>query len=81
MPDDLPDEEILTKIYLLRQQKVIPDKDISVLYGVKPIRLWEQVKRNIGRFPENFMFQLSEQEVEYMVSQNAIPYRKHLGSG
>jgi hypothetical protein len=55
------------------------DKDIAALYEVKPIRLREQVQRNIERFPADFMFQLTEAEVAYMVSQNAIPSRKHLG--
>lgn len=55
------------------------DKDLAVLYGVKPIRLREQVKRNIKRFPDDFMFQLNDQEIDIMVSQNAIPSRKHLG--
>ena len=55
------------------------DKDLAVLFTVKPIRLREQVKRNIKRFPSDFMFQLSEDEVELMVSQNAIPSRQHLG--
>src|SRR3990172_6698258 len=55
------------------------DKDIAVLYGVKPIRLREQVKRNIRRFPDDFMFQLNEKEIDSMVSQNAIPSRKYLG--
>jgi len=55
------------------------DRDLAELYGVKPIRLREQVKRNSNRFPEDFMFQISEDEVDYMVSQNAIPSRKHLG--
>ena len=45
----------------------------------KPIRLREQVKRNSKRFPPDFMFQLTEDEVEFMVSQNAIPSRQHLG--
>lgn len=48
------------------------DKDLAVLYGVKPIRLREQVRRNIKRFPEDFMFQLNEKEIDIMVSQNAI---------
>ncbi|MFP4397999.1 MAG: ORF6N domain-containing protein, partial [Desulfonatronovibrio sp.] len=39
----------------------------------------EQVKRNISRFPEDFMFQLTETEVDLLVSQNAIPSRRHLG--
>ena len=55
------------------------DRDLADLYGVQPIRLREQVKRNRGRFPANFMFQLTEEEVEIMVSQNAIPSRKQLG--
>ena len=55
------------------------DRDLAELYDVKATRLREQVKRNINRFPNNFMFQLSDKEAESMVSQNAIPSRKHLG--
>ncbi len=72
-------ETIEKKIYLVRGHKVMLDKDLAMLYGVKPIRLREQVKRNIRRFPGDFMFQLNEKEIEIMVSQNAIPSRKHLG--
>ncbi|WP_353740140.1 ORF6N domain-containing protein [Desulfonatronum thioautotrophicum] len=46
---------------------------------MKAIRLREQIKRNIIRFPEDFMFQLKEIEVDHLVSQNAIPSRKNLG--
>lgn len=55
------------------------DKDLALLYGVKPIRLREQVKRNPRKFPDRYMFQLTEEEVEFMVSQNAIPSIKQLG--
>ncbi len=55
------------------------DRDLAILYGVKGIRLREQVKRNMSRFPKHFMFQLTQKEVEIMVSQNAIPSRSHLG--
>lgn len=55
------------------------DRDLAKLYGVRPIRLREQVKRNASRFPENFMFQLTVEETEILVSQNAIPSKKHLG--
>jgi len=55
------------------------DKDLALMYGVKPIRLREQVKRNSAPFPEDFMFRLNEQEIDIMVSQNAIPSRQHLG--
>jgi hypothetical protein len=75
----IPEEVIDSKIYLIRGHKVMLDKDLAVIYGVKPIRLREQVKRNTARFPEDFMFQLNEQEIDLMVSQNAIPSRKHLG--
>lgn len=55
------------------------DKDIAEFYEVKAIRLREQVKRNIARFPDDFMFQLTDDEVEVMLSQNAIASKKQLG--
>lgn len=67
------------KIYFMRNQNVMLDKDLAELYGIQPIRLREQVKRNIKRFPRDFMFQLDAGEIDFMVSQNAIPSRKHLG--
>lgn len=75
----IPNEIIINKIYFLKNEKVMLDRDLAVLYGVEARRLREQVKRNIIKFPEHFMFQLTEIEVEIMVSQNAIPSRKHLG--
>jgi hypothetical protein len=71
--------KIEKRIYTIRGMQVMLDRALAELYGVKPIRLREQVKRNSNRFPEDFMFQISEDEVDYMVSQNAIPSRKHLG--
>ena len=79
MDSIVPVEVVERKIYLIRGQKVMLDKDLAVLYSVKPIRLREQVKRNIRRFPDDFMFQLNEKEIDSMVSQNAIPSRKYLG--
>jgi len=75
----LPDEVVLNKIYLLREEKIMLDRDLAILYNVKPFRMREQVKRNAIRFPEHFMFQLTNVETEIMVSQNAIPSVKHLG--
>lgn len=72
-------EEIQNSIYTIRGIQIMLDKDLAVFYDVKPIRLREQVKRNINRFPADFMFQLTEDEVEFMVSQNAIPSKQHLG--
>lgn len=55
------------------------DRDLAEFYEVKPIRLREQIKRNAERFPFDFMFQLTDAEVDIMVSQSAIPSRQHLG--
>ncbi len=75
----LADEVLINKIYLIKGQKVMLDRDLAELFGTVPIRLREQVKRNIDRFPKNFMFQLTEKETAIMVSQNAIPSKQHLG--
>ena len=75
----IPREIIEQKIYFVRGQKVMLDRDLAILYRVKAIRLREQVKRNRKRFPDDFMFQLTPEETEAMVSQNAIPSQKHLG--
>lgn len=72
-------DEIKNSIHTIRGFQVMLDRDLAVFYEVKPTRLREQVKRNIKRFPSDFMFQLSEEEVNLMVSQNAIPSKKHLG--
>jgi len=72
-------DDIQSCIYTMRGVQVMLDKDLAIFYGVKPIRLREQVKRNIKRFPADFMFQLTEEEVDLMVSQNAIPSKQYLG--
>ncbi len=72
-------QAIKDMIYEFRGQKVMLDKDIALIYGVQPIRLREQVKRNRDRFPEDFMFRLNDHEIGIMVSQNAIPSRQWLG--
>lgn len=71
--------EISSHILTLRGKQVMLDRDLAALYQVKATRLREQVKRNSKRFPIDFMFQLNENEVEVMVSQNAIPSKQHLG--
>ncbi|MEI6456627.1 MAG: ORF6N domain-containing protein [bacterium] len=75
----VPEDAIISKIYLVRGKKIMLDKDLAELYEVKSFRLHEQVKRNMQRFPENFMFRLTEEETDIMVSQNAIPSKQHLG--
>lgn len=81
MPEKIivSDDLIFNKIYLIREQKVMLDRDLAEMYGVKTRRLNEQVKRNINRFPDRFMFKLNEVEIENMVSQNAIPSKQILG--
>ncbi len=57
-------EVIENKIYLIRGHKVMIDKDLATLYGVKTKNINKAIKRNIGRFPEDFMFQLTADEFE-----------------
>jgi len=73
------DEYISDKIYLIRGQKVMLDRDLAQMYDIETRKLRQQSKRNLERFPSHFMFQLSEEEVDFMVSQNVIPSRQHLG--
>jgi len=79
MSDLVPVEIIANKIFLIRGQKVMLDKALAELYGVKPIRLREQVKRNRKRFPKDFMIQLTQKELECVVSHFAIPSKKYFG--
>lgn len=68
----LPDAiDIRPMIRVIRGLYVLLDSDLSALYGVETRRLNEQVKRNITRFPEDFMFQLSKTELDNLMSQNA----------
>jgi predicted XRE-type DNA-binding protein len=66
----ITDEFIMSKILLIRNEKVMIDRDLAELFGVTTKRLNEQVKRNINRFPNNFMFQLTE------IERTKIGYKK-----
>jgi hypothetical protein len=71
-PKDLiAEKQILKTIMLVRGEKVILDSDLAELYGVETRRLNEQVRRNIEKFPEDFMFQLTKEEFENLKSQIA----------
>lgn len=72
-------EKIQNRIFTIRGVQVMLDKDLASFYGVKPIRLREQVRRNPNRFPNDFVFVLEGKEIDYMVSQNAIPSKQSLG--
>src|SRR5438128_8302432 len=78
-PNLIPVERVENHIHFIRGNKVMLDRDLAQLYGVKPIALRQQVKRNLQRFPADFMFRLSRQEAEALVSQNVIPSRRSLG--
>ena len=66
-------DDIRSKVYIIRGQQVMLDKDLAEIYGYEVKRLNEQVKRNISRFPEDFMFQLNKEEIpeEFSKSQFA----------
>ena len=78
----IPNEVIINKIYLFRGVKVMLDSDLAELFGVETKRLKEQVRRNIERFPEHFMFELTKEENEVLMSQFAAleqgKYSKYL---
>lgn len=68
----VPDEIVMNKIYFIRNQKVMLDSDLAELYGVTTGNLNKSVKRNIKRFPEDFMFRLESKEYEALRFQNGI---------
>lgn len=75
----LADEVVMNQIYYIRGQKVMLDRDLAELYGVETRVLKQAVRRNIDRFPEDFMFEVPENEIDLMVSQFVIPDKKIFG--
>lgn len=72
-------EVIENKIYLIRGQKVMLDRDLAILYGMETRALKQAVKRNINRFPNDFMFILTRRELNSVVSQNVTPSKSYFG--
>jgi hypothetical protein len=68
----IPDEIILNKIYIIHGQKVMLDRDLAKLYGVTTGNLNKAVSRNIDRFPDDFMFTLTKEELNNLIFQNGI---------
>jgi hypothetical protein len=68
----IPKEIIESKIFLIRGDKVMIDKDLALLYGVETRGLIQAIKRNKDRFPKDFMFQLSKKEYKNLRSQTVI---------
>ncbi len=75
----LPDERIQNRIFLLRGKKVMFDRDLAELYGVKTQVLNQAVQRNIRRFPGDFMFQLTRRETKIWISQIVISKHQEKG--
>ncbi|MEI6042087.1 MAG: ORF6N domain-containing protein [bacterium] len=63
---------IKDNIYIIRGQKVMLDRDLAILYEVQTMRLNQSVKRNLDRFPNDFMFELTREETDNWISQNVI---------
>lgn len=75
----MPDEIIMSKIYLIRGHKVMLDRDLAKLYEVETRRLKEQVRRNLSRFPERFMFELTKAELETWRNQFGSSNKEIMG--
>jgi len=75
----VPQSKIENRIFVIRGHKVMTSIHLAEPYGVETRALNQPVKRNILRFPSDFMFQISEQEPDLLVSQNVIPHRKLYG--
>jgi hypothetical protein len=72
MKDTVPQERIERMIFFIRGQKVVLDKDLAALYGVPTFRFNEAIKRNHNRFPRDFAFQITREEVANLTSQIAM---------
>jgi hypothetical protein len=70
---------IASKIITIRDEKVILDVHLAELYEVETRALKQAVRRNKDRFPDDFMYELTDTEIENVVSQNVIPSKRHLG--
>jgi hypothetical protein len=75
----IPKERIIKSIFVLRHEKVMLDVHLAELYEVETRALKQAVRRNRDRFPDDFLFELSDKEIDYMVSQSVIPSRQYLG--
>ncbi|TFH26810.1 MAG: ORF6N domain-containing protein [Bacteroidia bacterium] len=79
VPEVLSDDVILSKVYIIRKVKVMLDRDLAELYGVETKYLKRQVRRNIIRFPEDFMFELTEKELRIWRSQFVTSNKDKMG--
>ena len=73
------EKNIQSRIFTIRGIQLILDRDLAELYGVETRVLKQAVKRNIERFPEDFMIEATDEDINFMVSQSVIPSKQHLG--
>ena len=73
------EQKILNRIYVVRGEKIMLDRDLAELYGIQTRGLKQAVKRNKERFPKDFMFAMTSKEIDGMVSQNVIPSKSYFG--
>jgi hypothetical protein len=78
-PEVYPDHIVLSKIFVIRDIKVMIDRDLAELYGVETRTLNQAVKRNLQRFPVDFMFQMTSEELENWKSQIVISNKEKMG--
>ena len=78
-PGIFQDHVVLSKIYVIRDYKVMIDRDLAELYGVETRTLNQAVKRNIQRFPDDFIFQMTSEELENWKSQIVISNKEKMG--
>ena len=74
-------DNICSRVYVIRGQQVMLDYDLAEIYGYEVKRMNEQVKRNITRFPEDFMFQLTKDEIDFVKSQFATSRNQNMYTG
>ena len=72
-------ETLKNKLIEINEELVLLDKDVAQLYSIEPKKLRQQLKRNSEKFPKDYAFQLSDEQLEVMVSQNVTPSKKEFG--
>ena len=72
-------ESLGNKLISINNSLVLLDKEVAKLYGIEPKKLRQQLKRNLEKFPKDYAFQLSDEQLETMVSQNVTPSKKEFG--
>ena len=73
------EQKILNLIYVVRGEKIMLDRDLAELFGIETRVLKQAVKRNMQRFPKDFMFEITSKEIDRMVSQSVIPSKSYFG--